>query len=80
MDIATTILLIGAVATATIAGVAALPWRGEELDETTAAVRALIDTLGGVVGSAVVAKPVGRAGRRSGEASPAFGTVPVRGA
>lgn len=77
MDIATTILLIGAVATATVAGIAALPWRGEELDATTAAGRVLAEALGGAIGGATVATV---ARPRSGEASRSFATAPVRGA
>lgn len=41
MDIVTTIALIGALATAAAAGLAALPWREEELEATAGALRTL---------------------------------------
>lgn len=54
MDIVTTIALIGSIATAAAAGLAALPWRDVELEETARAFR----TLGGLaLGEATVARP-----------------------
>lgn len=41
MDIVTTIALIGAVATIASVGLAALPWREEELRATTGALQTL---------------------------------------
>lgn len=54
MDIVTTIVLIGALATAAAIGLAALPWREEELEATTGALRTLE---GLALGGAVVPTP-----------------------